>query len=63
MSQKTFTQIAGAIFPIVAILHGLRLLFGWHVSLGGWIAPMWVSWAGLALAGYLAYTALVALKK
>ncbi len=57
MTQKTFNAAAGTVFPLVALLHALRLFFHWHASIGGWIVPMWVSWAGLALAGALAYTA------
>ena len=57
MSQKTFTLTAGAIFTIVAVLHLLRLLLGWEAAIGGWHVPVWFSWLGLALAGFLAYTA------
>ena len=57
MTQRTFNLTTGTIFLLVAILHALRLLFGWHASISGWIVPMQVSWAGLALAGFLAYTA------
>ena len=57
MTQRTFNTLAGTIFLLVALLHALRLLFGWPASIGGWIMPMWVSWAGLVLAGFLAYSA------
>ena len=57
MTQRTFNLAAGTIFLLIAILHALRLLFGWHASIGSWIVPMWVSWAGVALAGFLAYSA------
>jgi len=56
MTQKTFNTVAGTIFLLVATLHALRLFFHWQASIGGWIVPMWVSWVGLALAGFLAYT-------
>jgi len=57
MTQRTFNLTAGTLFLLVAILHALRLLFGWHASMGGWIVPMWVSWAGVVVAGFLAYSA------
>ena len=57
MSQKTFTRIAGLVFSLVALLHALRLLFRWNAVIGGWSVPLWVSWAALAVSGYLAYTA------
>lgn len=57
MNQKTFTLTAGAVFSLVAALHALRLLCGWDAVIGGWTVPLWVSWAALAVSGYLAYTA------
>lgn len=53
MSQKTFTAVASAIFLIVALGHAVRLVMKWPVELNGWEAPMWVSWGGLLVAGYL----------
>ena len=59
MTQRAFNLAAGSVFLIVALLHSLRLLFGWHASIGGWIVPMWVSWAGVALASFLTYAAFI----
>ena len=57
MTQRAFNLAAGTLFLIVATLHALRLFFGWHAGIGGWIVPMWISWAGVAVAGFLAYSA------
>lgn len=57
MTQRTFNTVAGLIFAVVAVLHGMRLLLGWDAVIGGWEVPHWVSWIALALAGYLGYTA------
>jgi len=57
MGQKTFTLTVGVVFSIIAVLHVLRLLFGWEAVIGGWHVPLWVSWAALAVSGYLGYTA------
>jgi len=57
MSQKTFTLTAGVIFALVAVLHLLRLLFRWQAVIGGWHVPLWVSWVGVAVAGFFAATA------
>lgn len=57
MTQKTFNAVAGTVFVIVAAVHALRLLRGWTFIIGSWTAPLWVSWLGLALAGFLAYSA------
>lgn len=55
MSQKTFSLLAGLIFLVIALMHILRLIFGWHATLEGRTLPMWVSWVALLIAGYLAY--------
>ena len=57
MTQKTFNTVAGTVSLLVATLHALRLFFKWQASIGGWIVPMWVSWTGVVVAGFLAYTA------
>ena len=57
MTQRAFNLAAGTIFGLVALLHALRLLRGWDFTIAGRHIPVGVSWAGLALAGFLAYTA------
>jgi hypothetical protein len=54
MSQKTFSLIATTVFLVVGLMHALRLFFGWHAEVNGWIVPLWVSWVGLVFALYLA---------
>jgi len=39
----------------VALLHAIRLLRGWQVSVEGAVMPIWISWIGLAVVAYLAY--------
>ena len=58
MNQKTFSLIAGLIFSVITLMHVLRLALGWQVTLDGRTMPMWVSWAGVLVAGYLAYEGL-----
>ena len=58
MSQKTFSLVAGLIFFVVAVLHILRLVIGWHAVFAGWTIPMWVSWIALPIAGFLAFEGL-----
>ena len=55
MAQRTFSLITAILFLLIALLHALRLLRGWHVTIGDIVVPVWVSWIGLAIAGYLAY--------
>jgi hypothetical protein len=39
----------------MAIMHLLRIIFGWDVQIGGVAIPFWVSWLALPIAGALAY--------
>jgi hypothetical protein len=61
MNDKLFHLIAGtifALFALVALLQALRIYMGWSVVIGGWSAPMWVSWIAIVVAGGLSYFAL-----
>jgi hypothetical protein len=52
--MKPFTIIAIVIFALVAAVHVLRLILGWEVVVNGTVIPMWVSVAGIIIAGGLA---------
>jgi hypothetical protein len=52
--NKPFTIAAVVIFAIVALMHVLRLLLGWDATIADTEIPMWVSVAGLVIAGGLA---------
>ena len=58
MSQKTFSLIAGLVFSLVALGHLLRLVYSWPVHMAEWSVPMWASWSGLLVAGFLGATGL-----
>ncbi len=55
MTPRIFTRIAAAMFSLIALGHAVRLIFGWHVKVESLVVPVWISWIGLAIAGYLAY--------
>jgi len=55
MKRKTFFSISAAIFFLIAILHVLRLIYGWEAVIGNWEVPFWVSWIALIIAGYVSY--------
>ncbi|MBI2446914.1 MAG: hypothetical protein HYV51_03860 [Parcubacteria group bacterium] len=57
MNQKYFYNVTLVIFSMIAILHALRLVYGWSAIIGGWEVPMWLSGLAVILAGYLAYSA------
>ena len=63
MSQKTFCTLAGCIFLAIAVLHLVRLIFGWEAVIGGWMVPKWPSVAALILFGCLTLVAFAQVRK
>lgn len=57
MDRNTYAMASGVIFAAIAVLHAARIFYGWSAEIGGWAVPMWLSWAALVIAGYLAYAA------
>ena len=51
--MRTYLQITGVVFAVVALLHVTRLVLDWPVQAAGWTVPMWLSWIGIAVAGAL----------
>jgi len=52
--KKPFAILAVLVFALVALLHLLRLVFGWEVTFNGAVVPTWLSIAGLLIAAGLA---------
>ncbi len=55
MTQRTFSLVTAVLFFLIGLLHAVRLLRGWQVTLAGAVVPIWISWIALAIAAYLAY--------
>jgi hypothetical protein len=53
--MKPAMTIAIAIFTVVAVLHILRMLYGWEVVINGMNVPMWVSVLAAIITGGLAF--------
>jgi hypothetical protein len=56
--MRTYLQISGTLFGLIALGHLLRLFRHWPVDLAGHMVPLWASWVGLVLAGGLSVRAL-----
>ena len=54
MNHTTYRRAAATIFSIVAVVHFMRLVFGWELILGGFPAPTWVSGLAILIAGIMA---------
>ena len=63
MTRGAFLLATSSIFALVALLHALRLIFGWTVAIGEWTVPVWVSAVGFLIAGYLAFQGFLLKKK
>ena len=55
MDKNQSLMLASVIFGIVALLHLLRSIFQWRVSIGLFTVPMYWSYIGIIIAGYLAW--------
>jgi len=55
MTPRPYHLISAAVFAAVAILHAARIASGWEAVIGGWAAPLWLSWAALLLSAFLAW--------
>ena len=55
MTQRIFSLVTAVLFFLLGLLHAVRLLRGWQVTIEGAVVPIWISWVGLAVAAYLAY--------
>jgi uncharacterized membrane protein len=53
MKPRGYLIVSGVIFLVVAIMHLMRLISGWEITCDGSMVPMWISYAGLPLAGLL----------
>jgi hypothetical protein len=53
MTQRTFSLVTAVLFSLVALLHAVRLLRGWQVTVEGAVMPIWISWIGLVIEGVL----------
>lgn len=54
--ERTYLMVAGVIFTIVSLAHLWRLFSSAPLVLGSWEVPLWLSWIGVMVAVYLAYT-------
>ena len=55
MTTKGYLLATAVLFSVIAVLHVLRIVYRWPVSIDGWSPDLWVSWAGVVLAGFLAW--------
>jgi len=52
--SRPFTTIAALIFACMALIHAYRLLTDFQIILGSHTIPMWMSYVGILVPGFLA---------
>lgn len=50
---RPFTMLAGILLLVVAAAHAYRLYAGLAITIGSHAVPLWVSWPGAVVAGFL----------
>lgn len=63
MNQKMFCAVTGIFFFLIALLHMLRIFYGWNAVIAGLTIPIWVSWIAVVLSLYLAYQGIALSRK
>lgn len=53
--MKPFTTVAIGIFSLICLAHIVRLGYGFDITIGGWVVPLWVSVPGAVVTGGLAF--------
>lgn len=55
MDKNQSLILSAVIFGIIAILHLLRVIFGWQASIAGINVPLYISYIAIVIAGYLTW--------
>ena len=63
LTLQQYLRITSVIFFIIGSLHLIRLFVGWTIILVGFIVPVWISFFGVVIAWFLAYSAFTLAKK
>ena len=53
MDKKTYYYTVSGIFGLITLLHLARIYYGWDAQIGEAVIPLWFSWVGVLIAGYL----------
>jgi len=55
MSKSLTLHLSAMVLTLASAFHLIRAISGWEVSIGGWMAPVWVSVVLFIVAGILAF--------
>lgn len=51
--MRTYIQVTGVVFAVVALAHAVKLVLDWPAQVAGWVVPGWISWVAILGAGTL----------
>lgn len=55
-TERGLLKLVGVIFLVIALAHLARVAFGWNLILAEAAVPVWLSWFGVVVPGYLSYS-------
>lgn len=61
--EKNYLLFAGTLFSLVAAVHFIRIFFHSTFVIFDWTVPVWLSWFGVAVTTFLAYSSFRLLAK
>ena len=56
LRERTYLLITGIVFSVIALAHLVRVLYQTDIIIYGWEVPIFLSWFGIAIATYLAFS-------
>jgi hypothetical protein len=62
MNTKTYCAVTAVVFAFVAIMHLVRALQAWPVTIGSWSAPVALSWCAVLVGASLSVWAMALLR-
>lgn len=62
MNKNLALAAAGIVFTVIAIIHLIRLVFHWNITVNGYLIPIWASIVGFLAAFVLCIWMLYAYK-
>jgi hypothetical protein len=54
--ERTYLLITGVVFSVIALAHLVRVLYDTDIIILGWQVPIFLSWIGIAVSLYLAFS-------
>jgi hypothetical protein len=63
MESRLYQTASGLLFALVCLGHGLRIIYGWPMTIGAYVVPMWFSWAAVAVTAVMTVWAITILAR